>query len=460
MRFVRLVGAIAIAIAFVATAIAPIQGGPRAAAAAGDPVVLVDSYLTSPTALLASGSQVLVDYGNGYYLMRAPREAMDALRGLAGVDPLDGRTGIDLYFSRIRFDSAIAEPALAAGMETPSADAYLVQFLGPIRAEWVADLEREGVTFEQYLANFAFVVRGSTAAIDAARESPFVSWVGPYRAGYKVAADLFEREGVVDLFVVGFGGADPEVLDLEERFPFLTMDKTAGQIHQYHPAWDSGRSGLPSTLTGRSPGPDTILYTSDDFFEGAGILDTGFDEGDANDGTPDFFGDPTTGLNDRVTRLVRHSGPTRDGRCGSAHGTHVAGIIAGNGYSWDRDLIEDSGDTTVDVTDKEWHESEAGVAPEAKISIDGEQNGNDVFCSTGLGVDLADWDCQYLNGYITVTLTTGVSSAICGAPWIDGANVATHNTAIDAGARAWFVLHSNSWGSGSRTYGTTAGGAG
>src|SRR3990170_1533418 len=114
MRFVRLVGAIAIAIAFVATAIAPIQGGPRAAAAAGDPVVLVDSYLTSPTALLASGSQVLVDYGNGYYLMRAPREAMDALRGLAGVDPLDGRTGIDLYFSRTRFDTAIAEPALAA----------------------------------------------------------------------------------------------------------------------------------------------------------------------------------------------------------------------------------------------------------------------------------------------------------------------------------------------------------
>ena len=499
MRFVRLVGAIAIAIAFVATAIAPIQGGPRAAAAAGDPVVLVDSYLTSPTALLASGSQVLVDYGNGYYLMHAPREAMDALRGLAGVDPLDGRTGIDLYFSRTRFDTAIAEPALAVGMETPTADAYLVQFLGPIRAEWVADLEREGVTFEQYLANFAFVVRGPTAAIDAARESPFVSWVGPYRAGYKVAADLFEREGVVDLFVVGFGGADPEVLAqsvsaagatveeswvlpptilarapasllptlarlrdvlyLEERFPFLTMDKTAGQIHQYHPAWDSGRSGLPSTLTGRSPGPDTILYTSDDFFEGAGILDTGFDEGDANDGTPDFFGDPTTGLNDRVTRLVRHSGPTRDGRCGSSHGTHVAGIIAGNGYSWERDLIEDSGDTTVDVTDKEWHESEAGVAPEAKISIDGEQNGNDVFCSTGLGVDLADWDCQYLNGYITVTLTTGVSSAICGAPWIDGANVATHNTAIDAGARAWFVLHSNSWGSGSRTYGTTAGGA-
>ncbi len=496
MRFVRFAGVVAIAIAFVVIT-SPIRAGPVAdAMGSGGPVVVVDSYRMDPGALVASGAKILVDYDNGYLLMRLPRASASFLSALPGVDPLEGRTQIDLFFSGIDFDTAVAEPAFTGGMDAPTDGAYLLQFLGPIRSEWLADLERQGLVFDQYLANYAFVVRGTPAAIGAAKASPFVSWVGPYRAGYKMSADLLEHEGLVDLFVVGFGGVDamvlaqhvgatgagvesmwpspatvlarapasllldlaklPDVLYIEERFPFVTMDRIAGQIHKYHPAWDTSRSGLTSKLTGRSPGPDNTMYNSDDYFEGAGILDTGFDEGDPNDGTPDFFDSPN---GDRVTRLFRHTGPTLDGRCGSAHGTHVAGIIAADGYSWERDLIEDSGDTSVSVTDQEWHKSEAGVAPEAKISLDGTQNGNDVFCSAGLAASPAYWDCQYLNGYITVTLTAGVSSAICGAPWIDGVNVVTHNSAIGTGARAWFALHSNSWGSGSRTYGATAGGA-
>lgn len=496
MRFVRLAGVIAIAIAFFVVA-SPIRAGPVADVTGPEgPVVVVDSYRTDARVILASGGELLADYENGYQLMRLPRASASVLSALPGVDPLEGRTQIDLFFSGLDFDTAVAEPVLAAGIAAPTDRAYLLQFLGPIRSEWVADLERQGLVFDQYLANYAFVVRGTPAAIGAAKASPFVSWVGPYRAGYKLSPDLLEHTGLIDLFVVGFGGIDPmalakhveatgasvestwtspstvlarapaallpdlaklaDVLYIEERFPFVTMDRIAGQIHKYHPAWDTERSGLTSKLTGRSPGPDATMYNGDDYFEGAGILDTGFDEGDANDGTPDFF-DSLNG--DRVTRFFRHTGPTRDGRCGSAHGTHVAGIIAADGYSWERDLIEDSGDTSVSVTDDEWHKSEAGVAPEAKISLDGTQNGNDIFCSTGLAPSPAYWDCQYLNGYITVTLTAGVSSATCGAPWIDGANVNTHNTAIDGGARGWFALHSNSWGSGSRTYGATAGGA-
>src|SRR3972149_448691 len=102
MRFVRLAGAIAIAIAFVVTAIAPFQAGPQAAAAG-----------------VASGAQLLVDYGNGYSLMRVPRETVNTLRALPGVDPMDGRTEIDLFFSSIRFDTAVAEPALPTGLDSP-----------------------------------------------------------------------------------------------------------------------------------------------------------------------------------------------------------------------------------------------------------------------------------------------------------------------------------------------------
>src|SRR3970282_1474651 len=120
-----------------------------------------------------------------------------------------------------------------------------------------------------------------------------------------------------------------------------------------------------------------------------------------------------------------------------------AGIIASDGFSWETYLIENVGDTSVQTNDKEWHKSEAGVAPEAKISVDGVQ-ANPPGCG-GLITNVAYWDCQYLNGYITIPVTVGVSQLVCGQPWVDGANVATHNTAIDSGSRAWFAVYSNSW---------------
>lgn len=490
MHLARPVVALTIAIAFLSTAFAATNPAAPAPAAPDGPILLVDATAVNPDALAWSGGRVLADYENGYVLMRVPDSIASGLSGFLGVNPLPSRTVIDVYYSGVEFDTANGEPPLPSGMRARAAGAYLVQFVGPIRSEWISDLEDAGLVFDSYVANFAYVVKASASGIAAARGSPLVEWVGTYHPAYKVSPALLERSGGVQISVVGFGGDSlealvervaavgtvqqawgspptviatvpaerlailahlPEVLTIEEYLTPEPMDRTAGQIHKYHSAWDTRRSGLSTTLTGRSPGPDGIPYNADDFSEGAGIIDTGFDENDPNDGALDFFDGP---LGDRIVRIVRHNGPSRDGRCGSAHGTHVAGIIAGDGYAWERYLIENVGDTSVSVTDKEWHKSEAGVAPEGKMSIDGVQNGNDIGCGSGLAINLQDWDCQYLNGYITVPVS--VPMARCGQPWIDGSNVATHNTAIDSGARAWFAIHSNSWGSGSRSYGATA----
>jgi len=493
MYTARVVYVLAIATAFLATPFGP--GGPESAHTAAPPdgpLVLVDSWAVDPQALVDSGGQVLADYGNGLQLMRIPRSLVASARSAPGVDFMTGRTSIDLYFSGVRFDSAIGAPVFSDDLQASSPGAYLLQYVGPVRSEWVSELERQGLEFDAYIASHAFVVRGSAAAVEAAKASAYVQWVGVYHPGYRVSADLLSRSGEVRVSVIGFAKAslaalqervaafgrveqawdypptviatvpaaqlarlahDPDVLAIMEYADPVALDRIAGQIHNYHSAWDSGRSGLPTNLTGRSPGPDRSMYNSDDYTEGAGIIDTGFDEGSDTDGALDFFDSPNV---DRVTRFFRHSGPTRDGECGSAHGTHVAGIIAADGYSWERYLIEDVGDPTVSVTDKEWHKSEAGVVPEGKISVDGVQNGAPPFCGTGLAVNLAYWDCQYLNGYISATLTSGVNLATCGQPWFDGAVVATHNANIDTGSRAFFAVQSNSWGDSSRIYGTTA----
>jgi len=495
----RLIHAVAVLATVAALFVTPLQSGEvpaREDVAATGTVVFVDALVMDPEPLIVTGGQVVASYGNGYFLFRVPRAVAADLNDVPGADTLAGRTTIDLYFSGTRFDTAQGEPAVPDDLRAKSPGTYLLQFIGPIMREWVTELEGEGLTFDGYYASYAFVVQGSPAAIDAARASPFVQWIGTYHPAYKVSSDLLRRQSEVEISVSAVGGTpldrlaavvtgasgsveeswdypptviariapgripevaqDGDVVAITEYERPVPMDRIAGQIHKFSSAWYTGRSGLSSTLTGRSPGTDGTMYNADDYFEGAGIMDTGFDENDATDGPLDFFDSPN---GDRVARLYRHSGPAADGQCGSAHGTHVAGIIASDGYSWETYLIENVGDTSVSTTDKEWHKSEAGVAPEAKISVDGVQSGTPPFCG-GLATSIAYWDCQYLNGFITAPVTAGVSSATCGAPWIDGANVATHNSAIDAGSRAWFAVHSNSWGTGSTSYDPTyAGGS-
>src|SRR3989442_6720694 len=172
----------------------------------------------------------------------------------------------------------------------------------------------------------------------------------------------------------------------------------AGVVHGFHLAWYKQTSGLPTTLTGVSNGPDGIRGTADDIYEIVGIQDTGLDEGSASAGANDFFRGPASlgAQNDRVISFADHTGcSVPDGVAGGrvAHGTHVAGIVASNGYSWEKYLIEDRGDTSVSVDDFKWDRSEAGVAPEAKITFDG-VNG----CGGGVITSSQYWNDEYANG--------------------------------------------------------------
>src|SRR3989442_15896775 len=122
------------------------------------------------------------------------------------------------------------------------------------------------------------------------------------------------------------------------------------------PGWYKQTSGLPTTLTGVSNGPDGIRGTADDIYEIVGIQDTGLDEGLASAGANDFFRGPASlgAQNDRVISFADHTGcSVPDGELGGrvAHGTHVAGVVASNGYPWERNLMEDRSTTSTSTHD-------------------------------------------------------------------------------------------------------------
>ena len=79
-------------------------------------------------------------------------------------------------------------------MATPEPGLWLVQFIGPIKDEWLDQLHAAGLRIVQYTPNNAYVVWGDAAALNRLDKwnasAGVVQWTGPYRSEYRVAPAL------------------------------------------------------------------------------------------------------------------------------------------------------------------------------------------------------------------------------------------------------------------------------
>ena len=275
---------------------------------------------------------------------------------------------------RLRNETITTTPAVklapaaqfqAQGMsaKAPASGLFLVQFAGPLSAAERAELRALDVELIKYVPDDAFVARFNRVSPDKIGTLACVRWVGPYRpedkihpglsaiaraalpAGQTVAVNVLISPGATPAEIAGArtllssvqhetrlrqgtilrGNLEPArlpalaqseaVLWIERAPKRKLVDEAAAKIV----GGDDGNVGTP-TLTQQLG------------FNGAGVTvcvaDTGLDTGNTNTLHPDLRG--------RVTGF-KYYGSLTDGSDGYGHGTHCAGIVAGNAATGETD---------------------------------------------------------------------------------------------------------------------------
>ncbi|HET7624542.1 MAG TPA: S8 family serine peptidase, partial [Verrucomicrobiae bacterium] len=258
--------------------------------------------------------------------------------------------------------SSAAKSAAISQAAKPVSGLFLIQFTNSIRPEWRAQLEREGVRLLRFVPDDAFVAKFQNANSAQIQAHPFVNGMVPYQPEYKMdsalrplaaprgvavqwnisalispdatPAELAQTRGLLRRVdkesALRFGhilqGAatsaqltalaeSPSVLWIEPAPKMKLFDEIGSKIV----GGDDGQAGTP-TLTQQLG------------FDGSGVkvavADSGLMEGNAETMHPDLAG--------RVDDFLFYGGLT-DAADEHSHGTHVAGIIAGNAATGETD---------------------------------------------------------------------------------------------------------------------------
>ncbi len=254
-----------------------------------------------------------------------------------------------------------AKAAVANPNEPGTSGLFLLQFTNHVQPEWRAELALRGVELLHFVPDDAFVAHLSAAKLSEVRALGYVRWSGPLDPAMKVhprltaalatnlatnlpvklllrpnatpvelAAVLRTLRGPTShhasssgTFVTGIADArrlsalakSEAVIWIERAARMKLVDEVAAKIV-------GGDDGAVGTFT-------TVHQLG---FDGRGVTvavaDSGLDSGDINNLHPDIAG--------RVDAMTAFGG-LADARDEHSHGTHVAGIVAGNAASGEKD---------------------------------------------------------------------------------------------------------------------------
>ena len=237
---------------------------------------------------------------------------------------------------------------------------FLIQFTGPLQASWPLQLRGLGVELLRYVPDHAFVAKLGQARPSQLKALPSVRWLGEYRAEHKLHAALRAAvrarpaEEPVAISVLLSPAATPaelagarralQQLRQESRSRFgavlrgsITHGKLAELAGSPAVLWVEPAPRMKlfdevaSKIVAGDGGPNVTLaqlFGLDGSGVTVAVADSGLHTGDTNTMHPDLFG--------RVTDLFFY-GSLTDASDEHGHGTHVAGIVGGNGFTGEVD---------------------------------------------------------------------------------------------------------------------------
>ena len=249
------------------------------------------------------------------------------------------------------------------GSEQELSGLFLIQFESAVQPQWRQQLAALGVELLRYVPEDAFIARSANTRLQEVRALEFVRWAGEYRSEHKFHAALrrhLQNKNAGDsvavsvLLAVGAAPADLrnargllQKIDQESRLRSGTVLR--GRIAS---ARLEALAQSPAVLW-IEPGPKMKLFdeTASKIvagdaaphltvaqaygFDGAGVTvavaDSGLHTGEAATMHPDLFG--------RVDAFF-HYGALTDAADEHSHGTHVTGIIAGDGVTGETDEFD------------------------------------------------------------------------------------------------------------------------
>ncbi|MDX2200668.1 MAG: S8 family serine peptidase [Phycisphaerae bacterium] len=297
-----------------------------------------------------------VDYGTFQWVELSAGEAAKLANASIAIDPGAFTLTLgDRTFDPLR--DGIADLRTQAG--DAQRDLRLVQFAGPTKSDWLPALESKGAKVVQYIPPFTYVVWASREEIDVPALAAGVRWTGDFAPEYRLLNRFRPSPDITNAVAAPYRVLVPNVADIDrvaadlqslgiavqsaqtlnQKWTLLSISAAANQLDaassvrgvyslQSLPADGGLRGEMSSQLNVNNVDemnralPGYAAYLATLGLSGAGVI----------------VADVDSGIRDNHLDLINRMNPCVGPSCGDAttasnHGTHTAGIIAGDGSS-------------------------------------------------------------------------------------------------------------------------------